>query len=144
MHTYDHDPGAHSFGDEAVDELSDALGVSPAQIFKTLIVRAPDGTLAVAVLPVPFRLSTKTFAATVGWAKVVMADRIEAERSTGYVLGGISPVGQRKTLRTVVDESALEWPRVLCSGGRRGLEIDLDPRDLVRVTDALVGAIATH
>lgn len=144
VHTYDHDPGAESFGGEAVDELAAVLNVSPAQIFKTLVVRAPDGTLAVAVLPVPYRLSTKAFAATVGWGKVVMADPAEAERSTGYVLGGISPVGQRKVLRTVVDDSALQWPRILCSGGRRGLEIDLDPRDLVRVTGALVGPIATH
>ncbi|MGU3431523.1 aminoacyl-tRNA deacylase [Actinomycetes bacterium M1A6_2h] len=144
VHTYDHDPGAESYGGEAVDQLASALAVSPAQIFKTLVVRAPDGTLAVAVLPVPHRLSTKAFATTLGVGKVVMADRTEAERSTGYVLGGISPVGQRKSLRTVVDDSALHWPRILCSGGRRGLEIDLDPRDLVRVTAALVGPIATH
>lgn len=144
VHTYDHDPGAESYGGEAVDELAGQVNVSPEQIFKTLVVRGPDGTLAVAVLPVPHRLSTKAFAAAVGWAKVVMADRTEAERSTGYVLGGISPVGQRKPLRTVVDESALQWPRVLCSGGRRGLEIDLDPRDLVRVTGALSADIVAH
>ena len=141
VHTYQHDPSTESFGDEAVAHLTSTLGVEPAQIFKTLVVRIAASGLAVAVLPVPDKLSTKAMAAALGAAKVTMAERAEAERSTGYVFGGISPLGQRKRLPTVVDDSALLWPRMLCSGGRRGFEIDLDPADLVRLTTAAVAPI---
>ena len=90
-----------------------------------------------AVLPVPFKLSLKAAAAALGVAKAAMAERAAAERSTGYVIGGISPLGQRRPLPTVVDVSALSWDRVLCSAGKRGWDVSLDPRDLVRLTNAV-------
>ena len=99
------------------------------------------GTLAVAVLPVPNTLALMAAAAALGAPKAVMADKTKAERSTGYVLGGISPLGQRKPLPTVVDASALTWDRVLCSAGKRGLEIELAPADLIRVTGAVSASI---
>lgn len=143
VHSYAHDARAVSFGDEAVDALSGHLGVAPAQIFKTLVVKTDAGKLGVAVLPVPARLSLKAAAAALRAGKAVLAGQAEAERSTGYVLGGISPLGQRKRLPTVVDASALTWDRVLCSGGRRGLEIELDPNDLVRLTGAVVAHVTS-
>ena len=138
--SYHHDPRAESFGDEAVAELAVSAGVAPEQIFKTLIIALPNG-LAVAVLPVPSKLSLKAAAAALDVPKAAMAERAAAERSTGYVIGGISPLGQRKPLPTVVDASALTWDRVLCSAGKRGLEIALAPGDLVRLTDAVTGDI---
>ncbi|WP_241385928.1 Cys-tRNA(Pro) deacylase [Rhodococcus sp. CH91] len=141
VHEYEHDPRAASFGAEAVEELGARLGVLPDQIFKTLVVSLTDGSLAVAVIPVPATLSLKAVAGALGGGKATMAERAAAERATGYVLGGISPLGQRKHLRTVVDASAERWDRMLCSAGRRGLEIDLDPRDLIRLTDAVVAPI---
>ena len=137
---YQHNPNNESFGDEAVDELAGQGGVDPAQIFKTLVVALPKG-LAVAVLPVPSQLSLKAAAAALGVAKATMADKAAAERSSGYVIGGISPVGQRKRLPTVVDSSALRWDRVLCSAGKRGLEIAVAPQDLIRVTAAVTADI---
>lgn len=130
---YHHDPRATSFGDEAVTELAEAHGLDPAQIFKTLILAVPNG-LAVAVLPVPAKLSLKAAAAAVGAPKAALADRGAAERSTGYVLGGISPLGQRRPLPTVIDSSALQWDRVLCSAGKRGWDVAVSPADLVRLT----------
>ncbi len=141
VHSYDHDPNSASYGTEAVDALAAELGLEAGQIFKTLVLTTSDGKLAVAVLPVPATLSLKAAAAALGAAKAVMADRTVAQRSTGYVLGGISPLGQRKQLPTVIDASATSWDRVLCSAGRRGLEIDLDPADLVRLTGATVAPI---
>lgn len=140
VHAYDHDPRVKSFGDEAVERLSGELGVEPAQILKTLLVKTEKG-LAVAVLPVPNSLSLKAVAKALGARKAVMADVAEAERSTGYVVGGISPLGQRKALPTVVDESALAWDRVLCSGGRRGLDLELAPADLVALARASTAPI---
>jgi Cys-tRNA(Pro)/Cys-tRNA(Cys) deacylase len=137
---YEHDPRATSFGDEAVDVLSVSAGVDAAQVFKTLVIALPKG-LAVAVLPVPDKLSLKAAAAALGAAKATMAERTAAERSTGYVLGGISPLGQRRRLPTVIDESALAWDRVLCSAGRRGLEIALAPQDLIRLAEAVTADI---
>jgi Cys-tRNA(Pro)/Cys-tRNA(Cys) deacylase len=137
---YHHDPRAESFGDEAVRALADANGVQPDQIFKTLVIAIPAG-LAVAVIPVPAKLSLKAAAAALGVAKATMAERAAAERSTGYVIGGISPLGQRKRLPTVVDASALDWETVLCSAGKRGSDIALDPRDLVRLTNAVTADI---
>ncbi|VFA99272.1 Cys-tRNA(Pro)/Cys-tRNA(Cys) deacylase ybaK [Nocardia cyriacigeorgica] len=142
VHAYTHDPRADSYGTEAVDALATDLGLDPAQIFKTLVLELSTGSLAVAVLPVPRSLSLKAAAAALGAPKAAMADRVKAERSTGYVLGGISPLGQRKTLPTVVDASANRWERVLCSAGRRGLEIELAPADLIRLTDAVVAPVA--
>jgi Cys-tRNA(Pro)/Cys-tRNA(Cys) deacylase len=136
---YRHDPRTEAFGDEAVDELA-RNGIVAAQIFKTLVVTLPTG-LGVAVLPVPSKLSLKAAAAALGVAKATMADPAAAQRSTGYVVGGISPLGQRKPLPTVVDSSALQWDRVLCSAGKRGLDVALDPRDLVRLTNAVTAEI---
>ncbi|MDJ0395190.1 Cys-tRNA(Pro) deacylase [Rhodococcus sp. G-MC3] len=144
VHTYEHDPRNESYGSEAADVLTERLGVTSEQIFKTLVVKRPDSSLAVAVLPVTTTLSLKSAASALGARKIAMADRIDAERSTGYVFGGISPIGQKRLLVTVVDESALNWDRILCSGGRRGLEIELDPRDLVRLTNAVTARVATQ
>ena len=136
---YRHDPRTEAFGDEAVDELA-RDGVVAEQIFKTLVVALPKG-LGIAVLPVPSKLSLKATAAALGAAKATMADPAAAQRSTGYVLGGISPLGQRRPLPTVVDSSALRWDRVLCSAGKRGLDVALDPRDLIRLTNAVTAEI---
>ncbi|MUL67588.1 aminoacyl-tRNA deacylase [Mycobacterium sp. CBMA 234] len=137
-----HDPRATSFGDEAVNELA-AEGFVAAQIFKTLVLAIPGG-LAVAVLPVPDKLSFKAAAAALGVPKADMADQAAAQRSTGYVVGGISPLGQRKLLPTVVDQSALDWERVLCSAGKRGLDIVLAPGDLIRLTGAVTADICAQ
>ncbi|MFI0709297.1 Cys-tRNA(Pro) deacylase [Streptomyces inhibens] len=136
-HSYEHDPAAPSYGEEAAE----ALGVAPDQVFKTLLAEV-DGTLTVAVVPVSGSLDLKALAAAVGGKRAVMADPAAAERSTGYVLGGISPLGQRKRLRTVVDASAEGRPTVCVSAGRRGLEVELAPEDLVALTDARVAPIA--
>ncbi|KWX68879.1 Cys-tRNA(Pro) deacylase [Mycobacterium sp. NAZ190054] len=137
---YRHDPRSESFGEEAVDELATSNGLEPAQILKTLVVALPKG-LGVAVLPVPSKLSLKAAAAALGAAKATMADPADAQRSSGYVVGGISPLGQRRALPTVVDSSALRWDRVLCSAGKRGWDIALDPHDLVRLTNAVTADI---
>jgi Cys-tRNA(Pro)/Cys-tRNA(Cys) deacylase len=143
VHEYSHDPKSGSYGSEAVEALGERLGVAAAQIFKTLVISLSDGSLAVAVIPVPDTLSLKAAAGALGGGKAAMAERTLAERATGYVLGGISPLGQRKRLRTVVDASAQHWDRVLCSAGRRGLEIELAPADLIRLTDAVVAPVAS-
>ena len=137
---YQHDPQNESFGEEAVNELAEVEGVEPEQVYKTLIIALPKG-LAVAVLPVPSQLSLKAAAAALGVAKATMADRAAAERSTGYVLGGISPFGQRKRLPTVVDSSAMRWDRVLCSAGKRGWDVAVHPQDLIRLTNAVTADI---
>ncbi len=145
VHRYDHDPRSESFGTEAVDALADTLGIVGEQVFKTLVVELSGGSrpgLAVAVVPVPRKLSVKAAAAALRASKAQMADAKAVTRSTGYVLGGVSPVGQRTALPTVVDSSALEFDRILCSAGRRGLEIALAPADLVAVTKAVVADIA--
>lgn len=139
---YHHDPRAESFGDEAVAELAATHGLDGDQILKTLVIALPAG-LAVAVLPVPAKLSLKAAAAALGASKATMAERTAAERSTGYVVGGISPLGQRRALPTVVDETALQWDRVLCSAGKRGLDIVLAPADLVTATSAVTAEICT-
>lgn len=146
VHRYTHDPRSEAYGAEAVDALAESLGVSASQIFKTLVVELSGGSrpgLAVAVLPVPARLSMKAAAAALGASKARMAEAAAVTRSTGYVLGGVSPVGQRTSLPTVVDASALAFDRVLCSAGRRGLEIALSPADLVATTAAVVADIVT-
>lgn len=133
---YDHDPSAASFGLEAAD----ALGVEPARVLKTLLA-AVDGRLVVAVVPVSGQLDLKALAAAVGGKRAAMADPADAERATGYVVGGISPVGQRRRHPTVVDASALAHQTVFVSGGRRGLDLELAPADLVRVTGATTAAV---
>ncbi len=138
--TYHHDSRAESFGEEAVSALAGQHGFVPEQIFKTLVIAGPSG-LGVAVVPVPAKLSLKAAAAALGWPKATMAERAAAERSTGYVLGGISPLGQRRRLPTVVDSSALTFDRVLCSAGKRGWDLVMAPVDLVRLTDAVTADV---
>ena len=144
VHSYTHDRKSEAYGAEAVDALSSTLRVAPEQIFKTLVVALTGGPggLAVAVVPVPHKLSLKAAAAALGASKAVMAEAKAVTRSTGYVLGGVSPLGQRTALPTVVDSSALEWDRVLCSAGKRGLEVELSPTDLVAATSAITADIA--
>jgi Cys-tRNA(Pro)/Cys-tRNA(Cys) deacylase len=137
VHTYEHDPTAGSYGLEAAE----ALGVEAGRVFKTLLVEV-DGELVVGVVPVTSQLDLKTLAAAVGGKRATMADPATAERATGYVVGGISPFGQRRRHRTVVDTSALDWPTVHVSGGRRGSEIELAPADLVTATDAATAPLA--
>ncbi|OMC09812.1 aminoacyl-tRNA deacylase [Mycolicibacter heraklionensis] len=139
---YHHQPDQRAFGAEAVEQLAaqGSDGVRPEQIFKTLVVALPHG-LAVAVLPVPAKLSLKAVAAAFGVPKAAMADPAAAQRATGYVLGGISPLGQRKALPTVVDTSALGYDRVLCSAGQRGWDVAVAPADLIRLTGAITAEI---
>ncbi|GAB16619.1 putative aminoacyl-tRNA deacylase [Gordonia effusa NBRC 100432] len=141
VHKYRHDARSTDYGAEAVDALGPTLGIVAAQIFKTLVVDL-SGSLAVAIIPVPQQLSLKSTAAALGSAKAVMADPKAVTRSTGYVLGGVSPLGQRTRLATVIDSSAQTWPTILCSAGRRGLEIALDPVDLIAATGAIIADIA--
>ena len=137
---YHHDPRAQSFGAEAAAELAATAGIDPAQVYKTLVIALPN-SLAVAVLPVTASLSLKAAAAALAAPKATMADPAAAQRTTGYVIGGISPLGQRKRLPTVVDASALDWDRVLCSAGKRGWDVALAPQDLIRLTDAATADI---
>ena len=132
LHEYEHDPAADSFGLEAAEKLS----VEPARLFKTLVA-SNDGLLTVACVPAAAQLDLKA----VG-KRAQLADKTHAERATGYVSGGISPLGQRRRLPTWIDSSALDHATILVSAGRRGLQIELDPRDLVRLTEADVGSIA--
>ncbi len=121
-------------------EAAAALGVDPAQMFKTLVATV-DGRLALAIVPVAGELDLKRLADALGGRRAAMADPAEAERATGYVVGGISPIGQRKALPTVVDDSALDFATVLVSAGRRGLQVELAPADLVRLTRARTAPI---
>jgi Cys-tRNA(Pro)/Cys-tRNA(Cys) deacylase len=132
---FDHDPRERSFGGEAVRALTIAGAVDPEQIYKTLIITVPDG-LAVAILPALSRLSLKAAAAALGAGKATMADQRAAERATGYVLGAVSPFGQRTRLPTVVDSRAMSWERMYVSAGRRGWDVAVAPSDLVTLTDA--------
>nr|WP_202885615.1 Cys-tRNA(Pro) deacylase [Kribbella sandramycini] len=136
-HAYEHDPAAKSFGLEAAE----VLGLAPERVFKTLLVEV-DGKLAVGVVPVDKQLDLKAIAAAVGGKKAVMADPAAAERTTGYVVGGISPIGQKRPLPTVVDETATTHDTVYVSGGRRGLDLGLAPADLITITKARTAAIA--
>jgi Cys-tRNA(Pro)/Cys-tRNA(Cys) deacylase len=137
LHPYEHDPRASAFGEEAAA----ALGVDPERIFKTLIATV-DGKLACAVVPVAARLDLKALAATLGGKRAELAEPAAAARATGYVVGGISPVGQKTRLRVVVDASAERFATVYVSAGKRGLQVQLAPADLVRVAGALVAGIA--
>ena len=138
LHPYTHDPAAASYGTEAAE----ALGTAPEKVFKTLMVEV-EGRLAVGVVPVSGNLDLKAFAAALGAKKAAMADPAAAERRTGYVLGGISPLGQRQSSPTVIDGSALAFNTVLVSGGKRGLDIELAPADLIRLTSAITASIGT-
>ena len=137
LHPYD--PG-HPSGQGHGAAAVAALGADPRQVFKTLVTRV-DGVLTVAVVPVSGTLDLKALAAAAGGRKAAMADPADAERATGYVIGGISPLGQRKALPTVVDASALDFATVMVSAGRRGLQVELSPADLVRLTRARAAPI---
>ncbi len=137
-HAYEHNPSNDvGYGLEAAQVLE----VSPERVFKTLMA-AVDGELTVAVVPVTGMLDLKALASAVGGKKAAMAGRAAAERATGYVVGGISPLGQRTTHPTVVDETAELFDTIFVSGGRRGLDVELSPADLIRLTGAVVAAIA--
>ncbi|MGP3951101.1 Cys-tRNA(Pro) deacylase [Streptomyces sp. 7N604] len=137
VHSYEHDPAAPSYGEEAAQ----AMGVEPERVFKTLLAEV-DGALTVAIVPVAGSLDLKALAAAVGGKRAAMADPAVAERTTGYVRGGISPLGQRRRLRTVLDASASGHATVCVSAGRRGLEVELAPADLASLTDAVLAPIA--
>ena len=136
LHSYDHDPRAASYGLEAAQ----ALGVEPDRVFKTLLANL-DGGLVVGVVPVTGQLDLKALARALGGARAAMADVAAAERATGYVAGGISPIGQKKKHPTALDETALLWATIFVSGGRRGLDVELATDDLVRLTGAVVAPI---
>lgn len=136
LHEYPHDPRATSYGLEAAE----ALGLDPARVFKTLVASV-DGRLAVAVVPVSGQLDLKALARALGGSRAAMAEQAAAERATGYVAGGISPVGQKRAHPTVVDSTALDHPSVFVSAGRRGLDLEIAPADLVAVTGATVDRV---
>ena len=136
-HAYEHDAANGNFGLEAAS----ALGLDPEQVFKTLLADV-DGVLAVAIVPVTGKLDLKALAAAVGGKKAEMADPRVAERKTGYVVGGISPIGQKNRHTTVLDETAELFDTIYVSGGRRGFDIELAPTDLLAVTGGIIAAIA--
>ncbi|WP_151772800.1 Cys-tRNA(Pro) deacylase [Streptomyces abyssomicinicus] len=136
VHAYEHDPAHPSYGEEAAE----AMGVSPDRVFKTLVADV-DGSLVVAVVPVAGSLDLKALASAVGGKRAAMADPALAERTTGYVRGGISPLGQRKKLPTVLDASAEGHGTICVSAGRRGLEVELAPADLASLTSAALAPI---
>jgi Cys-tRNA(Pro)/Cys-tRNA(Cys) deacylase len=138
---YEHDPQARAQGLSYGQEAALALGVDPARVFKTLLAEV-DGALVVAVVPVDAHLDLKALAAAVGGKKATMAAPSDAERATGYVVGGISPLGQRRRLPTVIDASASGFETVLVSAGRRGVDVELAPDDLRRLTSARSAPIA--
>ncbi len=137
VHAYEHDPRAAAYGLEAAEKL----GLDPGRVFKTLLASV-DGGLAVGIVPVAMQLDLKALAQALGGKRAEMADPAVAERKTGYVVGGISPIGQKTALPTVLDESAILCETVYVSGGRRGLDLELAPDDLIRVTSGRYAPIA--
>jgi Cys-tRNA(Pro)/Cys-tRNA(Cys) deacylase len=129
VHEYNHEPAAAAYGLEAAEKL----GVSQNRVFKTLVVELDGKELAVGVIPVSSMLSLKRVAKNLGAKKAIMASKADVERTTGYVLGGVCPLGQKKHLRTLIDTSALAHSTIFVSAGRRGLEIELDPEDLIKI-----------
>lgn len=138
VHQYDHDPNSHSYGEEAVEKM----GQNPQQVFKTLVVKLDGRQLAVAVLPVAGMLDLKAMASACNAKKAVMAEQSEAERSTGYLFGGISPLGQKRRLPTVINNTAGNFETIFVSAGRRGLEVELCATDLVNLTSGTLAAIS--
>lgn len=130
IHEYTHDPKSGSYGEEAAEKL----GIEKERVFKTLVVSRENGELCVAVLPVSHQLNLKLLAKAAGSKKAAMADKKSVEKITGYVLGGVSPVGQKKKLPTIIHETAKEFSTIFVSGGRRGLDIELSPVDLLELT----------
>lgn len=140
VHEYRHDPGAPSYGLEAAEKL----GLPAAKVFKTLVTQLDHKQLVVAIVPVACTLDLKALAAACHGKKAEMADVHAAEKATGYVAGGISPLGQKKKLKTVLDASALEQEKIWVSAGRRGLEIALAPQDLLQLCAGISADIARH
>jgi len=138
VHEYSHDPGHSSYGLEAAEKM----GVAPQRVFKTLVVALETKALVVAVVPVSTMLNMKQIARAAGAKKATMAAAADVERSTGYVLGGVSPLGQKKRLPTFIDDSARQFDSMFVSAGRRGLEIELSPDDLRVLTSAEFAALA--
>jgi Cys-tRNA(Pro)/Cys-tRNA(Cys) deacylase len=138
LHEYDHDPGIRAYGQEAAEKL----GIDPAHLFKTLVVCLDNTDLAVGVVPVSGHLDLKAMAKALGAKKAAMADRQQAERSTGYITGGMSPLGQKKQLPTLIDSSAVDLEYIFVSAGRRGLQISLSPLDLASQTRAVFYGIS--
>jgi len=138
LHSYTHDPANTAYGEEA----STMLGIAPERVFKTLVVRLDDKQLVVAVIPVSSMLSMKHLAKAAGGKKADMADGADVERSSGYILGGVSPLGQKKRLRTFIDTSAERYESIFVSAGRRGLEIELAPKDLCRLVNGAFAALS--
>lgn len=132
VHHYDHDPASPSYGREAAEKL----GLDEARVFKTLIVELDSGSLAVGIVPVSAMLSMKLLAKAAGAKKAAMAEKGAVARATGYVLGGVSPLGQKKRLPTFIDVSATGFPTIFVSAGRRGLDLELKPADLASLTGA--------
>ena len=137
IHQYQHDANAQSFGHEAVEKLS----LNAEQVFKTLVICTDTNQLAVAIVPVMFKLNLKAIARALKVKKVKMADGNRVEVSTGYVLGGVSPLGQKKSLTTVIDKSAQHFTHIFVSGGKRGLEIELSSQDLAKMCRAIFADI---
>ncbi len=129
IHQYDHEAGGKSYGMEAAEKL----GVDPSRVYKTLVVMLDSGNLAVAILPVAEKLNMKLVAKAAGVRKAAMAKKSDAERSTGYLLGGISPIGQKKRLPTFLDRTAEKYSTIFISGGRRGVDIEIAPSDMLKV-----------
>ena len=132
LHQYQHDPNSSSYGLEAAEKLN----IAPTQVFKTLLAQLDNKELVVAVLPVCEQLNLKQIAKAAGAKKAAMANPADAERSTGYLLGGVSPLAQKKRLKTFICHSANQFQTMFVSGGRRGLEIELSPQDLQKLTQA--------
>jgi Cys-tRNA(Pro)/Cys-tRNA(Cys) deacylase len=139
LHQYEHDPACTSYGEEAAVKL----GVAKERVFKTLVIQTDDGKLGVGVVPVAKKLSLKAMAKVMGAKKVQMADVKEVEKTTGYILGGVSPIGQKKRLFTAIDASALEFETIFVSAGKRGLEVELAPNEFQNILNAKFEKVAT-
>lgn len=133
IHQYTHNNTASSYGQEAAEKL----GIEHDRVFKTLVVSNSDGEMAVAVIPVSSLLNMKRVAKAIGWKKVVMADKLAVTRSTGYVLGGVSPLGQKKILKTYIDKSSLYFSTIFVSAGKRGLEIEIAAQELAKAINGV-------